>query len=188
MLTYEIHGRVPSGILTSADVPFIDLNVPFEIRGGELLILPPPSAWHDATSSTIRNYLGTRHAHAAQDMIVTLGANGRRPDVVGLSVSLDELLAARAKSLPQEVVQVAVEVISHDDDPVKDRESVARDREVKFHEYATAGIPEYWIVDEVSGTPHDASVEIYRLQGTSYVPVTVIRLSKLVAQGPDAGT
>lgn len=182
MLTYEIQGRVPAGELSGDDAALVDLNVPFEIQDGELLIMPPPSLWHDATSSAVREYMKPRYAHVAEDVIVNLGANARKPDVVGISVSLDELLKARAKSLSSEVVQVAVEVISHDDDPLKDRQSVARDRDMKFHEYAAAGIPEYWIVDEVSDDPRDASVEIYRLQGTSYVPVTVVRLSELVSR------
>lgn len=187
MLTYEIQGRVPAGELTGDDADLVDLDVPFEIRDGEVLIMPPPSAWHDATANAVRDYMRPRYTYVAQEMLVNLGANARRPDVVGISVPLDELLKARAKSLSSEVIQVAVEVISHDDDPKRDRTAVARDREAKFHEYAAAGIPEYWIVDEVSDDPRDASVEIYRLQGTSYVPVTVARLSELVARDRSAG-
>jgi Uma2 family endonuclease len=51
-----------------------------------------------------------------------------------------------------------------------------------FREYANVGIPEYWIVDELADDPDDASVEIYRLQGGSYVPVRVVRLSQLLTE------
>ena len=181
-LTFEVHGRIPIGVLTVDDVPGIDLNVPFELQDGELLIMAAPSAWHDAISNSVRGYLQQRCAHAAEDMIVAVGRNGRRPDVVGLSVSLDELLRTRAKVLASDVVDVAVEVISHDDDPVKDHESVSRDRDVKFREYASAGILEYWIVDEVAEDFRDASVEIYRLQAGAYVPVRITTLSELLAE------
>jgi len=62
-------------------------------------------------------------------------------------MSRTELVGGRVAVLPPEVVKVAVEIISHDQNPLKDEAAVARDREVKFREYATAGIPEYWIVD-----------------------------------------
>lgn len=41
--------------------------------------------------------------------------------------------------------------------------SEARDRGIKFTDYAAHGVREYWIVDTVAET-----VELYRLNGSSY--------------------
>lgn len=111
-----------------------------------------------------------------------IGENLRRPDLCGLSVSLRELLPAKATKPTLDIVEVAVEIISHDADRSKDRISVRRDRETKFHGYAAAGIPEYWIVDEVPDDPLDASVEMYQLKDGAYVPIRVVRLSELLSQ------
>jgi len=183
-LGFEVHGWVPSGVLTAADVDAIDLDVPFEIQDGELLIMAPPSVWHDAMSNRVRAYLEPRCASAVGDTYVAIGHNARRPDIMGLSVALDDLLDGETTIVGADVVEVAVEVISHSTDPAKDKLSVTRDREVKFREYAAAGIPEYWIVDRSPDDKRYASVEIYRLQGGSYVPVRVVRLSQLLTEKP----
>ena len=182
-VTYEIHGHAPAGPLTVADMASVDLGVPFEIQDGAILIMTPPSIWHDGVGDEIRNYLRSRHPYVAEDIPVAVGRNGRRPDVVGLALTRADLADKAIETVPVDAVQVAVEVISHDkDSEAKDRAAVAQDREVKFREYAAAGIPEYWIVDEVADDPLDASVEIYRLQNGGYVPARVVRLSQLLAE------
>ncbi|HZM80807.1 MAG TPA: Uma2 family endonuclease [Candidatus Limnocylindrales bacterium] len=107
--------------------------------------------------------------------------NGRRPDVVAVLQTEDELLRQRVESFEAEMVQVAVEVISHDSDKWQDRKSVDRDRKVKFHEYAAAGIPEYWIVDEDPDDPEDALIEIYHLRDDQYAAVLATKLSQLTS-------
>jgi Uma2 family endonuclease len=181
-VTHEIRGHLPASWLTVADVADIDLDVPYEIQDGALLLMTPPSGWHEAVSHDIRAYLSRRHTYAAQELMIAVGANGRRPDVVGITMTRTEVVGSRIRTLPADVVEAAVEVISHDStSEVKDRAAVAQDREVKFREYAAAGIPEYWIVDEVADDPLDASVEIYRLQNGGYVPARVVRLSQLIS-------
>jgi Uma2 family endonuclease len=53
---------------------------------------------------------------------------------------------------------VVIEVVSGD------AASRARDYEDKRHDYAAAGIPEYWIVD-----PADRRIVVLRLEGEAYV-------------------
>jgi Uma2 family endonuclease len=43
----------------------------------------------------------------------------------------------------------------------------ARDRGIKFTDYASHGVREYWIIDAVEET-----VELHRLSGSDYPPVT----------------
>jgi Uma2 family endonuclease len=179
---YETSAFLLRGPLTAADLLEIDLgDVTFEIENGALLLMSPPTIWHDATSNNIRHLLEPRHAHVGADLDLVVGENVRRPDVLGLSVPLRDLLQARITRPEVAIVELVVEIISHDRNPSRDRISVARDREVKFREYAHAGIREYWIVDEVADDPLDASVEMYRIKDGEYVPVRVVLLSELLA-------
>jgi Uma2 family endonuclease len=183
LIIQKISGRFPVGYLTAADSPHIDLeDVSFEIQDGALSVMPPPSIWHDATANSIRQLLVPRHAHVGGELDLVIGENLRRPDILALSVSLRELLLAKATKPTLGIIEVAVEIISHDADRTRDRISVRRDRETKFDEYAAAGIPEYWIVDEVPDDPMDASVEMYRLKDGAYVPIRVAKLSELLAE------
>lgn len=61
---------------------------------------------------------------------------GREPDLLFLAEARRSLLTERELAGPADLV---VEVVSDD--------SVARDRDEKFHEYQTAGVREYWIID-----------------------------------------
>lgn len=177
---YEIRSWIPAGPLTAADISKIDMEVPFEISDGKLEIMTPPTAWHQYAVESLGGFLRQRYPYATGDVPLLVGDNGRRPDVVALMQTRDEVLQQRLRAFLPQMIAVAVEVISHDSDGRRDSVSVGRDRDVKFHEYAAAGIPEYWIVDEVAEDPTDASVEIYHLRDGHYVPVAVIRLSKLL--------
>lgn len=177
----ELRGWVPAGPLTVADMSKIDLEVPFEISDGKLEIMTPPSLWHHSATRRVERLLESHYPYATGDVPVAIGQNGRRPDVAAVLETEDELLRQRLSGLKADMIQVAVEVISHDADKWRDSVAVKRDRETKFHEYAKAGIPEYWIVDEVADDPTDASVEIYHLRDGHYAPVLVARLSQLTS-------
>jgi Uma2 family endonuclease len=185
VLVHEVTARLPMHYLTFADLPSIDVaDARFEIQDGELLIMVPPIAWHDEIAARVRDVLRPNHAHVARELHIPAGNNARFPDVLALSVDWHELVRRRASTVAADEVEIAVEIISHvDDDPTKDRAAVARDRVVKFREYAQAGIPEYWIVDEVPDDPEDASVEIYRLKDGAYALVRTVLLSDLLAEG-----
>ena len=176
-----IEVKLPAGPLRAEDMSRIDLDVPFEISDGTLEIMTPPSPWHEFTSDQIKQVLKERYPAAAGDVPVPIGDNGRRPDVMGLILTWEEILHQRLRSFKPEIIAVAVEVISHDDDRWRDKKSVDRDREVKFHEYASAGIPEYWIVDEDPDDPADALIEIYHLRDGRYAAVFATKLSLLLA-------
>jgi Uma2 family endonuclease len=176
-----VQAWLPARPLRAADMSKIDLEVPFEISDGKLEIMTPPGVWHQSATRRIERMLETRYPYATGDVPVTVGENGRRPDVVAVLQTEDELLRQRIESFEVEMVQVAVEVISHDKDQWQDRKSVARDREVKFREYATAGIPEYWIVDRDPDDPTDAVIEVYHLRDSRYAPVLVAKLSQLTS-------
>lgn len=171
---------LPARPLKAADMSKIDVEAPFEISDGKLEIMTPPGVWHQSATRRIERLLDQQYPYVTGDVPVTVGENGRRPDVVAVLQTEDELLRQRIESFEVEMVQVAVEVISHDKDKWRDQMSVARDREIKFREYATAGIPEYWIVDTDPEDPTDALVEVYHLRDGIYAPILVTKLSQLV--------
>lgn len=186
---YKTSACLLRGPLTPADLLEIDLgDVTFEIENGALVLMSPPTIWHDATGNHIRRLLQPRHAHVGADLDLILGDNVRRPDVLGLSVSLRELLLAKITRPEVAMVELVVEIISHDRNPSRDRISVGRDREIKSREYAGAGIPEYWIVDEVPEDLLDASVEMYRLKDGAYGLIRTVLLSELLAEGSQEKT
>ena len=74
---------------------------------------------------------------------------GRVPDLLFVSREHYDRLDPRFLN---GAADIAVEVIS--------RESVKRDREIKFAEYRIAGVKEYWLID-----PQQKLAEFYRLNG-----------------------
>jgi Uma2 family endonuclease len=177
----EIRGWAPAGPLTAADLPKIDMEVPFEISDGKLEIMAPPSPWHQVTTRAVDQVLDGRYPATLDDVPLAVGDNGRRPDVLAVRLPVAEILKRRIQVVTPDLVEVAAEVISHDEDPWRDAVSVRRDRETKFREYAQVGIPEYWIVDEDPADPTDATVEIFHLHKGTYVPALQARLSELTS-------
>jgi Uma2 family endonuclease len=161
-------------------MPKIDMEAPFEVSDGKLEIMTPPSPWHQVTTRTVDRILDQHYPATLDDVPLAVGSSGRRPDVLALRLTVTEILSQRIQIVLPDMVEVVVEVISHDDDPWRDSISVRRDREIKFREYAEAGIPEYWIVDEDSTNPTDAMVEVYQLGADDYQLILEARLSELV--------
>jgi len=83
--------------------------------------------------------------------------SGRVPDVFFVSNEHTDRLKPTYLDGPADLV---VEVVSPD--------SVRRDREQKFREYALGGIPEYWIIDTQRGV-----CEFYILDGSTYRPAAL---------------
>jgi Uma2 family endonuclease len=177
----RIEGSAPAGPLTAADMPLIDIEAPFEISDGKLEIMTPPTPWHQITTRAVENLLDTRYPTTLSDVPLAVGDNGRRPDVIALDLTRDEILDKRLTITLPDMVRVAVEVISHDPDPRRDAIAVRRDREIKFAEYASVGIRSYWIVDEIPDDPRDAQVEIFHLTAGEYALVITAKLSDLVS-------
>ena len=177
----RIEGSAPAGPLTVADMPLIDIEAPFEISDGKLEIMTPPTPWHQITTRAVENLLDARYPSTLSDVPLAVGDNGRRPDVIALELTREEILDKRLTIALPDMVKVAVEVISHDPDPRRDAIAVRRDRETKFAEYASVGIPEYWIVDEIPDDPRDATVEIFRLEAGRYRLASTAKLSDLTS-------
>lgn len=82
--------------------------------------------------------------------------NDYEPDIIFFGIAKASLITPDTLKFP--IPDLIVEVLSPSTE--------ARDRGIKFTDYAAHGVGEYWIVDTVAET-----VELYRLSGSSYPPV-----------------
>ncbi len=86
--------------------------------------------------------------------------NDYEPDISFFGIAKASLITPDTLKFP--IPDLIVEVLSPSTE--------ARDRGIKFTDYAAHGVREYWIVDTVAET-----VELNRLNGTSYDDASVVR-------------
>lgn len=143
--------------LTSDDMDDVgrvlrDTGIRYELDEGRLILMSPMKIWHADVSARIRNLLIAQGRIAYQEQGVRLGSSRvRYPDVAAFREDPDP---DAERHDPAQFLLV-VEVVSSD--------SEHEDRVVKPRLYASAGIPEYWIVDRHPGTRRDAVIEFFRL-------------------------
>jgi Uma2 family endonuclease len=113
----------------------------YEIFDGSLLVTPPPLVAHAVSQGALTRLLMFA---APDDLLVLDGGAGVSvrdgtfyiPDLVVLDANA---VGQRKHTLQPADVRLAVEVLSPS--------TRGRDLVLKRHEYAAAGIPDYWIVD-----------------------------------------
>lgn len=110
-------------------------------------LLSPFARWHN---------LGEVFAETIE---MRIGRVSRVPDILFVSREHAERVTPKRLIGPADLV---VEFVSAD--------SVERDREEKFREYAAAGIPEYWVVEARPG-PSAGAAEFFRLVDVAYRPI-----------------
>ncbi|MEN3611254.1 Uma2 family endonuclease [Plantactinospora sp. ZYX-F-223] len=142
---------------------------------GVLSVTPPAGYTHAIIATRLMGWLLTagipadRVAQAVGLRIpgATGGVGGRIPDLVVWS-------KAQAESvwLPVADVLLAVEIISPG--------SAAMDTAAKPAEYAGAGIPQYWTIDQDPGQ----TVTMYRLDGTHYQARATMPLAWVLNTAP----
>jgi Uma2 family endonuclease len=95
----------------------------------------------------------------------------RDPDIV---VIRDSVFEQRSSQVPAADVVLVVEIVSPG--------SRGTDHVMKLHEYAKAGIENYWIVDP-DAAPHDRFLA-YRLDGENYRRVAAFDGSRIHVREP----
>jgi Uma2 family endonuclease len=143
----------------------------YELYDGEVIVVPAPFPRHQRVGNHIESLLREYEAatgglmlHAPIDIVLT-EYDVVQPDVVFFRAERRHLIRAwEATRVPPDL---AVEVLS--------RSTERRDRGRKMELLARSGVPEYWIVD-----PMENVLEIYQLQGNSYVLTAVCRESDRV--------
>ena len=144
-----------------------DDNNRSELRDGSLLVPPSPAAPHFSAASLLARVLD----RAAPDHLMAsaspLGINIDRrrtyyiPDLVVVDRDVRKI---QGVSVEPSLVRLVVEVLS----PSTRRHDLI----AKRHDYAMAGIPQYWILDQDKET-----LTVLRLDesGTQYVEAAVVR-------------
>ena len=142
---------------------------------GVLSIMPPPGYAHAIIATRLMVWLAT--AGVAVDRIaqaVGLRIPGRDGAVGGRIPDLVVWSKAQADGvwLPVADVLLVIEIISPGSEGV--------DTVTKRKEYATAGISQYWVVDQDSAQ----TVTMYRLDGDHYVARATMPLAWVLNTGP----
>jgi Uma2 family endonuclease len=138
-----------------------------ELIDGALVFMMSPQRWWHGHLVTLLTVALMEQAPAdvrvGREMTIKLDQRNRpEPDLLVTTAHFD---ADRTWFAPDEV-RLAVEVVSP--------ESAHRDRTVKLHKYAQAGIPHYWRVEDEDGAP---VVHVYELDEptASYVAAGIFR-------------
>jgi Uma2 family endonuclease len=134
--------------------------------------------WHSRTVHRTLTIFLNAGREASSETGVVLGPRAvRAPDVSRFRLGYKP--RPRDSQFPAAEVDLVVEIVSP--------ESQERDRVVKPLEYARAGIPEFWLVEEDEDVPMDAVVSIFHLTlgstGDVYTLIRRVRLSELEAEG-----
>jgi Uma2 family endonuclease len=134
-------------------------GVRFELAEGTLLVMNAAYVpWHGKMMYELINWFHRHGQTAYPECMIRLDKNRRTCDI-GVFHTPPPL---RAGTHPATAFAVVVEVVSE--------ESRERDRLNKPYEYATAGIPEYWVVDEHPEDEADGMVSMFRLELTEDGP------------------
>jgi Uma2 family endonuclease len=130
-----------------------------ESAQGEIVVVPPPETRHTIAGHQLWNLLEPRlpaHLRVAAPagvLLVEDPLTARVPDLV----VYERAEGVRQHTFRADHVHLVVEILSPSD--------WRTDRSVKLHEYAAAGIGEYWILDL------DAQqLSTFRLDGAAYAP------------------
>lgn len=131
----------------------------YEVLDGVLYMAPSPDRWHQKASGAIFYHLyaavqlaGLGEVYSCPFDVVLDSKNTVQPDIlVVLNEHLDRVTKGGVVGAPD----LAVEIASP---------STARiDLSEKLHAYASAGVPEYWVVN-----PGSRTVEVFVLQHGAY--------------------
>ncbi|MEC3996606.1 Uma2 family endonuclease [Actinacidiphila sp. DG2A-62] len=136
------------------------------IDGALVFMMSPQRWWHGELVDLLKNALkqqAPQGLRVGREMTIRLDTRNRpEPDVLVVTAPYDR---DRTWFAPEEV-QLVVEVVSP--------ESAHRDRTVKLHKYAEAGIAHYWCVEDEDGVP---AVHVYELDRPTgaYAPAGIFR-------------
>ncbi|WP_426510665.1 Uma2 family endonuclease [Dactylosporangium sp. McL0621] len=145
-------------------------GVRFELHEGMLLVVPPPLSEHQEAESDLQFYLRSQRRRVYANVGVMVDdVNYRIPDLVVLKKG--EVLVPKVYQQPPSIIDIAIEIVS----PT----SRTQDRMIKPLVYARVGIPQYWLVEELSG---ERIVIMHELQGGKYVRTGETSVKEMVGE------
>jgi Uma2 family endonuclease len=172
--------HLPRGLLSLEqwDALELDRTRRWELSEGSLIVSPRPRLWHQRISRRLTRLLEDHlpdGLEAVPEIEVTTSASFppsvRDPDIV---VIPDHVFEERPARVPAADVVLVVEIVSPG--------SRGTDHVMKLHEYANAGIENYWIVDP--DAPPDDRFLAYRLDGAIYRRVPALDGDKVRVNEP----
>lgn len=162
--------NLPRDLLSLEQWDALDLDPTrrWELSEGTVIMSPSPHPRHQRISTRLIRLFQDHLPHgleAVPEIDVTTNASFppsvRRPDIV---VVRDRVFEQRSARVATADVELVVEVVSPG--------SRGMDHVMKLHEYAKAGIANYWIIDPEA--PTDDRFLAYRLDGNMYRRITVL--------------
>lgn len=145
--------------LTHRDLDFTpDDGNRYEVIDGELCVSPFPTPAHQRVITALVRILGTHVLDGKLGEVFAAGLKVVLDEPTGVGPDLVYISAARLGELREDGFygppDLLVEVVSS---------RPQLDRFVKFHKYARAGVPHYWIID-----PRERRLDAYRLEAGRY--------------------
>jgi Uma2 family endonuclease len=144
----------------------------YELHEGSLVIMSPAILWHNDVANRLTWLFKQAGRFAYTEVGIKFGDRSTRIADVAVFAEEPNLQGAHH---PPEAVSIVVGIVSP--------ESEERDVGSKPTKYASAGIPEYWLVRSLGDAPKDALIMSYTLDGGRYRPVAEVRLSELEKTG-----
>lgn len=146
----------------------------YELVDGELVLMPTASGMHALIMVFLFKLLDREITRLSLKWTVipsnisvrTAESRSRIPDLVVLSAEQTEAIKTMSSAVLQSPPLLVVEIVSPDDP--------ARDYRYKRSEYATRGIPEYWIID-----PIQSKVTVLILEEGLYEEATFVGSQKI---------
>lgn len=136
-----------------------DTNRYVELSEGKLLVPPHPTYSHQVAVeelyTRLRTFVRERdlgEVHIAPLPVRLWPGKIREPDIFFIAKEHAERIGEQVCGVPDLVVEVT------------SSSTLKADRMEKFHEYARAGVQEYWLVD-----PQMRTIEVYTLQQGAYL-------------------
>ena len=172
--------HLPRGLLSldQWDALELDPTRRWELSEGTLIMSPRPQLWHQRISRRLtrllEDHLPAGFEAVPEIEVITSASfppSVRDPDIV---VVPDRVFERRPARIPATDVVLVVEIVSPG--------SRGTDQVMKLHEYAKAGIENYWIVDPDAAT-NDRFL-VYRLDGEIYRRVTALEGDKVHVNEP----
>lgn len=175
----DVSGLLPKRPATYEDLLQVPEGLVAEIVDGELIASPRPAVRHAAVSSSVQGGLfaafDRRGGGSTGGWVILF-----EPElhIVG-QILVPDLAGWRHASMPVLPDAAFIEIAPDWLCEVLSPGTMALDRTRKMHHYARAGVGHMWLLD-----PQPETLEVYRLEGTSWKLVTSVAGSVKVRAEP----
>jgi Uma2 family endonuclease len=141
-------------------VAWCDDDTRAEWKNGEVQLMSPVNLRHGEVNTFLLNLVGTFASYCRSGKVFTEPVHVRLHPALRRSPDIIYIANQNSQILKEQVVDGAPDLLME----VVSPGSSSRDYRIKFAEYQSAGVCEYWIID-----PGNSVVEAHRLENNLYV-------------------